>query len=132
MARRLPLLAVLLLCGCVERIVAVRSDPPGAVAFLDGQKIGQTPCETSYTWYGKRELSVELQGYRAVRELVTLNPPWWQFFPLDFVTDVLLPFKVYDRVECAYVLQPSPATPEEVEEVRKRAAELREKAGAPK
>lgn len=116
------------LTGCVERILAVRSEPPGAMVYLDGEKIGTTPCEVKYLWYGTRELVVELSGYRLVSELVTLSPPWWQVLPLDFVTDVLLPFTITDRVELVRTLEPAPVSNEEVQEVLRRAEELRRRA----
>jgi hypothetical protein len=99
------------------------------MVYLDGEKVGPTPCEVSYTWYGTRELLVELPGRRLVRELVTLSPPWWQILPLDFVTDVLVPFTITDRVDLDYVLEPAPVSREEVEEVLRRAAELRTTSG---
>lgn len=135
MARRLwALLAPVLglTAGCVERTMYVRSDPPGAAVYLDDERVGITPCEIPYTWYGKREIVLELQKYRLVREIVTLNPPWWQYFPLDFITDVLVPFTIRDRTELSYVLEPAAPTAEELEEMRARAREMREKAGVPR
>ncbi|HLF93758.1 MAG TPA: PEGA domain-containing protein [Planctomycetota bacterium] len=118
--------------GCVERFIYVKSDPPGATVTLDDQELGKTPLEIPYTWYGKRILAVELKGRVPVRETIALNPPWWQYFPLDFITDVLFPFTLTDRAEFAYVLEEPAFSDRELEEVKKRAAELREKAGAPK
>ncbi len=133
MLRRAVLLLLILgaapcLGGCVERILAVRSEPPGAVVYLDGEKVGVTPCEMKYLWYGTRELVVELSGYRLVSELVTLSPPWWQIMPLDFLTDVLLPFTITDRVDLVRTLEPAPVSKEEVQEVLRRAEELRRRA----
>jgi len=127
-----PALAAALLAGCVERIVAVRTEPPGAVLYVDGEKCGETPCEVRYVWYGTREISLERQGFKTVREMLPLRPPWWQIFPLDFVTDVLLPFTVTDRLEVEYVLERATRTTEERDDMRRRAAELREKAGGPR
>jgi hypothetical protein len=127
------ILAVLALGGCVERFISVKSDPPGAIVTLDDQKIGPTPVDIPYTWYGMRLLSVDLQGYTQIREIIALNPPWWQFTPLDFVTDVLVPVTITDRTEFSYSLERVTAQPDkELEEVKKRAAELREKAAGPR
>ena len=52
-------------------------------------------------------------------------------FPLDFITDVLVPFTIRDRTELSYVLEPAAPTAEEREEIRARAREMREKAGVP-
>ncbi len=117
------------LSGCVERLVTVRSEPPQADVYVDDNYVGRTPCEVPYTWYGTRSLAVEKKGYRSVKELMVLRPPWWQIPPLDFVTDVVLPFTIRDRSEYSFTLAPEAASREEFEEVRRRAAELREKAG---
>ena len=47
--------AALSQAGCVERFLAIHSDPPGAAVYLDGEKVGTTPCEVTYTWYGTRD-----------------------------------------------------------------------------
>lgn len=132
MFRIAALLPALVLAGCVERLIAVRSEPPGATVYLDDEKAGKTPIEIPYTWYGKRDLRLELKDHEAARRLIVLNPPWWQFFPFDFITDVLLPFTITDRIEFTFELKPALPVHEELDSVRGRAAELRDKAGVPK
>lgn len=118
--------------GCVERLLAIHSDPPGAAVYLDGEKVGTTPCEVPYTWYGTRSVVLELRGFTLVRQDVVLSPPWWQIIPLDFITDVLIPFVLRDRMSVSYTLDPAPVSPEEVHTVLDRADELRRKALPPK
>jgi hypothetical protein len=118
--------------GCVERLLAIQSDPPGAAAYLDGEKVGTTPCEVPYTWYGTRLLVLELRGFNLVRQEVVLNPPWWQIVPIDFITDVLIPMTIRDRMSVSYTLDPAPASPEEVDTVLERADELRKRSVPPK
>ena len=119
------MLACLLLGGCVERLVMVRSDPPGAIVRMDDEEVGRTPCEVEYTWYGTREIAVELPGHRSVRRLVDLPPPWWQVFPFDLITDVVLPFTIRDQRNLGCTLPPEPANPEGAKGVLIGAAELR-------
>jgi len=131
--RRIALLGALLLTGlsqtgCVERLLAIHSDPPGAAVYLDGEKVGTTPCEVSYTWYGTRDLILELRGYTLIRKEVVLNPPWWQIIPLDFITDVIIPFTIRDHLAVQYTMEPAPVTREEVDVVLQKADELRKKA----
>jgi hypothetical protein len=114
----------------VERLLAIHSDPPGATVYVDGEKVGTTPCDVSYTWYGTRDVILELRGYKLIRQEVTLNPPWWQITPLDFVTDIVIPIMLRDRLAVSYALDPAPATREEVDAVVQRADELRLKAQA--
>ena len=123
--------AALSQAGCVERIIAIQSDPPGAAAYLDGEKVGTTPCEVTYTWYGTRVLVLELRGYSLVRKEIVLNPPWWQLVPIDFITDVIIPMKLRDRLSVSYTLDPAPVSPEEVDAVLERAEELRKRSLPP-
>jgi hypothetical protein len=123
--------AVLSQAGCVERLLAVHSDPPGAAVYLDGEKVGTTPCEVSYTWYGTRTLVLELRGFTVVHQDVVLSPPWWQIIPIDFITDVLIPMTITDRLSVSYTLNPASVSPEEKEAVLERADELRKKALSP-
>lgn len=130
--RRTALWGALLLlglsqAGCVERLLAIHSDPPGAAVYLDGERVGTTPCEIKYIWYGTRDVILELRGYSLIRQQVTLNPPWWQITPLDFLTDVVIPITLRDRMAVSYTMEVAPVTQEEVDAVLHRAEELRKK-----
>jgi hypothetical protein len=129
--RRVLLLATLLAAlsqaGCVERLLAIHSDPPGAAVYVDGEKVGTTPCEIHYTWYGTRLVVLELRGFSLVRKEVVLDAPWWQWIPIDFITDVVIPITIRDRVSVSYTLEPAPVSPEEKDAVQERANELRQR-----
>ena len=121
----LAALAPLLLAGCVERLIAVRSEPGGADVYVDGERIGVTPLDVPYIWYGTREIILEKRGYREIRERVALNPPWWQYPGLDLLTDVVLPFTITDRTELSFHLERAPLSREEIDDVLRRAEETR-------
>jgi hypothetical protein len=126
--KRWPLVLLpLLSAGCVDRFISVRSDPPGASVLLDGEPAGRTPVEIPYTWYGTREVTLELRGYRSVTRMVPLPAPWWQYLPFDFITDVLLPFRIHDRTELLFLMEAEPQGPAELEGLKARADELRQK-----
>jgi len=129
--RWLLLALPLALAGCVERILTVKSEPPGATVFVDGDRAGETPCDVKFTWYGTRTVTLEKAGFVSVSREVDLRTPWWQIFPLDFFTDVLIPFTITDRTEVQFLLQEEPKVEVDVDAVRKRAAELKEKANQP-
>jgi esterase/lipase superfamily enzyme len=122
----LAALAALGAAGCVERELVIRSQPPGARLFLDGEEVGLTPAAIPFRHYGTREIRIELEGYRPVRVLREVDAPFYQYPPLDFVTDVVLPFRITDRRELDFVLTPLGETPQEDrEEVLRRAEEMR-------
>jgi hypothetical protein len=125
------LLALLSQSGCVERLLAIHSDPPGAAVYVDGERVGTTPCEVPYTWYGTRVVVLELRGFSLVRQEVVLAAPWWQLIPIDFITDVVIPFTIRDRLSVSYTLEQAPVSPQELEAVFDRAAELRKKSIPP-
>lgn len=107
------LLIVLLIgtsTGCVSRRLTVRSNPPGALVELDGERIGYTPVSVDFTYYATREMRLSKAGFETLTVLQPLKPPWYQVPPLDFVSDNLLPLKqVTDRHEVTYTLAPKQA-----------------------
>jgi hypothetical protein len=112
--------------GCVERMINIRTVPEGATVYIDGEMVDQSPCVIPFTYYGTREIFLEKEGFRSVSFKLKLNPPWYQIFPLDFITELLLPFTIRDVHRLDVELVPW-VSEQEVEGVLKRAKELREK-----
>lgn len=105
---RLLLLVTILACtttGCVSRRLTVRSNPPGALVELDGERIGFTPVSVDFTYYATRELRLSKVGYETLTVEQPLRPPWYQVPPLDFVSDNFLLHQVTDRHDVTYSLQ---------------------------
>lgn len=101
-ARRLrwllaALLVPMLASGCVRRRMTVRTEPPGAMVYVDRQPIGATPVATNFTYYGTRHFEIVKDGYRTEQFLRKFNPPWYQIPPLDFVSENLWPWKQRDE-----------------------------------
>ena len=63
---RVALLLALLLpaSGCVRRRLNVRTNPPGALVYVDNQQIGTTPCSVDFIYYGTREIRIDKAGLR--------------------------------------------------------------------
>lgn len=114
--------------GCVRRRMTVRTNPPGAVVSVDNQIIGTSPAASSFTFYGTREIRVERDGYRTETIRERLNPPWYQYPPLDFITETLWPLEVRDERVIDIELVPKEMVP--VETVIDRAQQLREQSRA--
>ena len=130
-ARHAVLLLPVLFAGCVERILEIRSDPPGAEVYIDGERKGVTPLVHKYAWYGTREVTLIKPDYRTDRQLVVLSAPWWQIFPFDLITDVALPFTFTDKVEHIVALRREPPEAGGFPETLERANKAREKASLP-
>ena len=105
------------------RRMTVRSNPPGAMVLVDGKEVGYTPMTMDFTYYGTREIQLVKAGYETQTVMQKIPTPWYQRVPLDFVSDNLLPFKVTNRHDFTYVLQPQRFVPNE--ELLDRAWQLR-------
>jgi hypothetical protein len=80
-----------------ERYLQITSTPPGATVRLDDEAVGITPVRVPFEHYGTRRLTFYLAGYRTESRKVRLRAPWHARFPLDIVTEVLLPIGLTDR-----------------------------------
>jgi hypothetical protein len=96
---------LLFLPGCLQRIVTIKSDPPGALVTMNGQEMGRTPVSREFLWYGNYDVELRLEGYQAIKTSANLGCPPWQYIPLDFFTD-MLPIK--DEHNWYFKLEPQP------------------------
>ena len=105
--RHLTILLALVLYGCrTERSLTITSDPPGAEVRLDDQAVGVTPVRVTFEHYGTRRVSLHKTGYRTQSDPIHLRAPWYFRFPIDIVTEFLLPFGWKDRRVYHVDLQP--------------------------
>ena len=114
--------------GCaVRRELAIRSNPPGALVRVDDELVGLTPLTFRFEDYGSRLVTFYKEGYRTRSTRIRLRAPWYLRFPVDFVTELLLPFGWRDRREITLDLTPESGTvaPPDFQLVRARAERLR-------
>jgi hypothetical protein len=119
----LVLVGPLLCAGCVERRYTLRTDPPGALAIVNGEEIGQTPVSRSFYYYGDREITFILDGYETRTVIQPMKAPWWDNMFTEFFTENLVPFTLRDEREFRYQLMP--ATSPVAADLRDRAEQLR-------
>ncbi len=93
--------------GCVERRLTVRSVPANALVMLDGQEIGFTPCSVPFDYYGDRQIRLIKDGYETRTINQTISAPWYQWIGLDFVSEVLIPWRIRDDRNYVYELEPT-------------------------
>ena len=122
----IALLAGLMLVpgGCVRRRLNVRSNPPGALVYVDNQQIGTTPCSVDFTYYGTREIRLVKPGYETLTVNQPVPAPWYQVPPLDFVSENLTPAKIRDNRTVSFNLAPQLVVP--TEQLLGRASQLRQ------
>jgi hypothetical protein len=122
-------LVVLVLCamstGCVERRMTIRSNPPGALVYVDDQPepIGVTPVSHDFIYYGTRRFRLVKDGYETLTVMQSIPTPWYQYVPLDFVVENFVPGQIHDQRCIDFQLQPQVVVP--TDQLMARAEELR-------
>jgi hypothetical protein len=129
MKQCLPLwavLAVAALCtGCVDQRYTIRSDPPGAMVFRNGVPIGPTPVDDQFVYYGNYHFTLAKDGYETLQVDQQIPAPWYEYPPLDFVSEVLNPCRLHDVREFNYQMRPVEQPSKE--DVLKRGQQLRQR-----
>ncbi|QDU79899.1 PEGA domain protein [Polystyrenella longa] len=91
--------------GCVFRRMTIESDPPGALAKVDGKEVGYTPCSFSFLYYGTREIQLLKDGYQTLTVMQKVQTPWYQWPGIEFLADNFSPQKITDRQTFRYTMQ---------------------------
>ena len=112
-----------MVCGCVQRRMTIRSNPPGALVYVDDYEIGLTPVSVNFTYYGTRKIRLVKDGFETLTVMEKIPAPWYQIPPLDFVAENLVPGEIRDRRTLTYQLRPQTVCPPE--ELLARAEQLR-------
>jgi hypothetical protein len=123
----LAVLALALAACRAQRHLLFETDPPGASVRLDDEVVGQTPLDFLFQHYGKRQLTVYREGFRTHSSEINIRPPWFSRFPLDFISEVILPFGWRDvhRFEIVLEAETGRGTESDLAAVLKRAESLR-------
>ncbi len=91
----------------------IRSDPAEAVVFLDEERIGVTPLEVPFVFYGTRRIVLEKEGHQTFVVEEEFKAPWYQHFPIGLFFEAVYPFTLTDRREVEYPLILIPPEPDE-------------------
>ena len=103
--------------------MTVRSNPPGALLYVDDYEVGVTPVSTNFTYYGTRKMRLVKDGYETLTVMQSIPPPWYEYVPLDFVAENFVPGQIRDQRCLDFQLKPQLVVP--TEQLLSRAEELR-------
>lgn len=103
--------------------MTIRTNPPGAVAFVDDQRIGVTPISTPFTYYGTRKIQLFKDGFEPLTVKQQFSVPWYEYPPLDFFVENLWPREIRDERIVDFEMIPQQIVPNE--ELLGRAETLR-------
>lgn len=110
-SRVFVLLMLIAFSGCMHRRMTIRSEPAGALVLVDGEEIGTTPVSFDYTYYATRNITLIKDGYQTLNVPLSIDTPWYQVPPLDFITDNFAGRKINDWREQTFALQPEVLIP---------------------
>ena len=96
------IVAVLSCSGCVERLIKVTSNPPGAAVWLNDREVGTTPVSVPFTWYGEYSLALRKHGYESVITSREAKTPVYELPVFDFISECIVPFTFKDHHEWHY------------------------------
>ncbi len=99
--------------GCVRRRMTVRSQPSGALVYVDDQKIGVTPVSTPFTYYGTRKIQLFKDGFEPQMVKQRFLPPWYELPVLEFISENLWPGEIRDERMVEIQLAPLQNVPNE-------------------
>ena len=91
----------------------LRTNPPGALAYVDDNEVGLTPVAISPIYYGSRKIRLVKDGYETLTLIQSVPPPWYEIPPLDFFSETLVPGTIRDVRTFDYQLRPQGVVPQE-------------------
>jgi hypothetical protein len=112
-----------LLTGCVERRFVITTTAPGMPPERDlgsiiidehGMPLGSSPADKPFVYYGKYRFTAIKDGYQTTAHEENVRPPWFEWVPLDFVSENLIPWTIRDVRHVRITLQPMPMVPPEM------------------
>ncbi len=106
--------------------MTIRTNPPGAVVYVDDYEIGATPVSTNFVHYGTRRIRIAKDGYETLTVEQPIPAPWYQVPPLDFFAETVIPVEIRDHRTLNYQLAPQRVVPPD--QLRGRAEDLRARA----
>lgn len=119
--------------GCVTRTLIIHTNPPGAQVYVDDELIGESPAKLEFTYYGTRKIVVEKRdkdgrlAYDRETIYAKIGAPYYERFPLDFFSEVVIPTDIRDEHVLTIELKKKKFAPmsETKERLTREAQELR-------
>ncbi len=98
-----------LITGCVERRFVVVSSPPGAMVLVNNQRIGAAPADEFFVYHGKYHIVLVKDGYETLSVIQNVAPRWYEYWPIDFISENIWPLIIRDVRVFPYTMQPAQA-----------------------
>ena len=99
------LITAIILSGCVERMLTIKTVPTDALVTLNDEEIGTSPVAVSFNWYGDYNVVIRKEGFETLKTHRKLKGPWYDMFPFDLFAQVLNPNRIVDTYEWTFELE---------------------------
>ncbi|MBI1992034.1 MAG: PEGA domain-containing protein [Candidatus Omnitrophica bacterium] len=100
----------LVLSGCLHRSLTIRTEPSGALVYLNDRLIGESPVAFDFEWYGWHRVMIRKSGFERIEDRKLLRAPAYLWIPFDLAME-LAPFPVNDQRTWSYALTPMQPLP---------------------
>src|SRR3954468_23914678 len=87
---------VALATGCVDRRFVVATNVPAAQVYVDGHALGPAPVDGRFEYAGYYEFRASAPGYESLVVKQKFQPKWHDYPGLDFLAEVVWPFRIED------------------------------------
>lgn len=91
--------------GCVRRIVTINSQPEQVKVYFDRKFVGETPCDFEFFYYGTHHLELTKEGYENLNTTLRLKGPIYEYFPLSFFSEIIIPWEIINKHSYAFKLE---------------------------
>ena len=129
------MVVLMLSVGCIERKFLIITSPADSEIYLDGKYVGNSKptipndkktgrLEVPFVYYAKREIVVKSKNFETRREFLKPTTPWFDYFPIDFFAEVLLPYTI--NVEYVYRIDLNKYSDIDVNDLYDKSEKMRE------
>ncbi len=113
-------------CNGVRRRLTIRTDPPGAIVYLNDKELGRAPISKNFVYSGAYKIRCYKEGYEMEERLYKAGTPWYLYPGFDFFSENFTPGELRDEQTCNIELTPKRTVPDD--ELFEEATKLREEA----
>ena len=86
--------------------MTIRTEPPGAVVYVNDELKGTSPVTYDFSFYGWQRVTLRKEGFERLDERRLLKAPMYLWIPLDLFME-LMPFPIADVHTWSYALTPA-------------------------
>ena len=94
--------------GCIERKYTLITSPADCEVYFDGKYVGNTverlpndpnagKIDVPFVYYAESEIVIKKKDYESRTEFIKASTPWYEYFPIDFFSEVLIPYTIHVR-----------------------------------